>query len=55
MIKKFFEKIKSLVSSGKKRIKKLYKKNKKSLYKFLGKTFITIIKIIVEKLLDKWM
>lgn len=55
MIKKLFKKIKSLVSSGKSKIKKLYKKNKKSLYKFLGKSFITIIKIIVEKLLDKWM
>ena len=55
MIKKLFEKIKLLVSSGKSRIKKLYKKNKKFLYKFLGKSFITIIKIIVEKLLDKWM
>lgn len=55
MINKLLKKVKSLVSSGKSIIKKVYKKNKKSLYKFLGKTFITIIKIIVEKLLDKWM
>ena len=55
MIKKGFKKVKSLVSSGKSKIIKIYKKNKKCLYKFLGKTFITIIKIIVEKLLDKWM
>lgn len=55
MIKKLFKKVKSLISSGKNKFKKIYKKNKKSLYKFLGKTFITIIKIIVEKLLDKWM
>lgn len=55
MIKALLKKVKLLISSGKRKIKKLYKKNKKSLYKFLGKTFITIIKIIVEKLLDKWM
>ncbi len=55
MIKSLFKKIKLLISSGKRKIRKLYKKNKKSLYKFLGKTFIEIIKIIVEKLLDKWM
>ena len=55
MINQLLKKVKSLVSSGKRKIKKVYKKNKKSLYKFLGKTFITIIKIIVEKLLDKWM
>ena len=55
MIKKLFKKVKLLVSSGINKFKKIYKKNKKSLYKFLGKTFITIIKIIVEKLLDKWM
>ena len=55
MVNKLLKKVKSLVSSGKNKIKKIYKKNKKSLYKFLGKTFITIIKIIVEKLLDKWM
>lgn len=48
----FFKKVKSLISSG---IKKAYKRNRKSFYRFLGKTFITIIKIIVEKLLDKWM
>lgn len=51
MINKF----KLLISSGKKKVKKWYKKNKKHLYKFLGKTFITIIKIIVEKILDKWI
>lgn len=55
MVNKLLKKVKSLVSSDKNKIKKMYKKNKKSLYKFLGKTFITIIKIIVEKLLDKWM
>ena len=55
MIKKFFKKVKLLVSSGKNKIKTMYKNNKKDLYKFLGKTFISIIKIIVEKLLDKWM
>lgn len=55
MVNKLLKKVKSLLSSGKNKIKKMYKKNKKSLYKFLGKTFITIIKIIVEKLLDKWM
>lgn len=51
----FFKKVKSLISSGIKNIKKAYKRNRKSFYRFLGKTFITIIKIIVEKLLDKWM
>lgn len=55
MIKKFLKKVKLLTSSGKNRFKKFYKKNKKSIFKFLGKTFITIIKVIVEKLLDKWM
>jgi|GEM_PF-6211099 hypothetical protein len=55
MIKKFLKKVKLLTSSGKNRFKKFYKKNKKSICKFLGKTFITIIKVIVEKLLDKWM
>ena len=55
MIKKLFEKVKLLISSGKNMLKKFYKDNKKSICKFLGKTFITIIKVIVEKLLDKWM
>lgn len=55
MVNKLFKKVKLLVSSGKNKIKKMYKKNKRILYRFLGKTFITIIKIIVEKLLDKWM
>lgn len=55
MINKLLKKVKQLVSSGKNKIKNLYKQNKKGLYRFLGKTFITIIKIIVEKLLDKWM
>lgn len=55
MINKLLKKVKSLVSSGKSKIKKVYRKNKKNLYKFLGKTFIIIIKIIVEKLFDKWM
>lgn len=55
MVNKLLIKVKSLISSGKNKFKKIYKKNKKNLYKFLGKTFITIIKIIVEKLLDKWM
>lgn len=55
MIKKFFKKVKLLTSSAKNILKKIYKDNKKSICKFLGKTFITIIKIIVEKLLDKWM
>lgn len=51
----FFKRVKSLVSSGKKKIVKIYKKNKKSICRFLGKTFIEIVKIIVEKLLDKWI
>lgn len=51
----FFERVKSLVSSGNKKVKKFYKKNKKSICRFLGKTFIEIVKIIVEKLLDKWL
>lgn len=55
MVSKLLKKVKLLVSSGKNKIKKIYKRNKRNLYKFLGKTFITIIKIIVEKLLDKWM
>ena len=55
MIKISLKKVKSLISSGKTQIKQMYKQNKKCLYKFLGKTFITIIKVIVEKLLDKWM
>ena len=55
MINKFLKKVKSLTSSGKNILKKIYKYNKKSICKFLGKTFIIIIKIIVEKLLDKWM
>lgn len=54
-LQKLSEKVKRLVSSGLQRLKKLYRKNKKKVYKFLGKTFITIIKIIVEKILDKWM
>ena len=49
------KKVKQLISSGKKAFKKFCKTNKKSFYRFLGKTFITIIKVIVEKLLDKWM
>lgn len=55
MIKESLKKVRSLISSGKNKISKIYKQNKKDLYRFLGKTFITIIKIIVEKLLDKWM
>lgn len=55
MIKTSFNKVRSLISSGKNKVRKICKQNKKSLYRFLGKTFITIIKIIVEKLLDKWM
>ena len=55
MVNPLLKKVKSLVSSGKNKIKKIYRKNKKNLYRFFGKTFITIIKIIVEKLLDKWM
>ena len=55
MINKFLKKVKLLTSSGKNILNKIYKYNKKSICKFLGKTFITIIKIIVEKLLDKWM
>ena len=55
MLKKLSEKVKLLVSSGLQGLKSFYKENKQSLYKFLGKTFITIVKIIVEKILDKWM
>lgn len=55
MIKKSLNQFKLLVSSGKNKIKESYNKNKKKLYRFIGKAFITIIKIIVEKLLDKWL
>lgn len=48
MINQLFKKVKLLASSGKKKFKNLYIKNKKNIYKFFGKTFITIIKIIVE-------
>ena len=47
------QKIKGLFNSSKAKIKKICKTNEKGMRKVLGKTFITIIRIIVEKLLDK--